>query len=125
MIEEATWRESYAKARRMFVTGTMDEPRYRRWLATFGFRAAEVDAEVEAARSAPLVTTRELRKLSSPAQHPHYLMTIPAGTRCERVPGQGGGIAVADVSKVRGGNAHDLKHYYVWLSPDEVQEGER
>lgn len=66
-----------------------------------------------------LVTKREIQKLSSPAQSPVYLMTIPAGTRCKMVDGR---PVVDDTSKVQGSNPHDLAHYYVWLNADDVEE---
>jgi hypothetical protein len=64
-------------------------------------------------------TKTELRKLSSPACHPRYTVTIPAGTRCEKVADS---WVVADISQVIGGNAHDLAHYYIWLNDNEVED---
>jgi hypothetical protein len=66
-----------------------------------------------------LVTARDLTKTSSPACSPQYQMTIPAGTRCKRLDQ---GIVVDDTSRVAGGNAHDLAHYYIWLTEDDVTE---
>lgn len=66
-----------------------------------------------------IVTKRELKKLSSPACHPRYVMTVPAGTRCARLGDQ---FVVDDTSKVVGGNAHDLAHYFIWLLPGDVEE---
>jgi hypothetical protein len=66
-----------------------------------------------------LVTTKELTKVSSPAESPQYTMTIPAGTRCAW---KGNGIVVADLSKVIGGNDHDLQHYHIWIYESEVEE---
>lgn len=65
------------------------------------------------------VTVGRLRKLSSPAQHPQYTMTIPRNTECKQVDGK---WVVADTSKVSGGNAHDLEHYYIWLNDSDVAE---
>lgn len=64
-----------------------------------------------------LTTKHDLVKLSSPAQSPQYLMTIPARTRCELIDGK---PVVADTTRVIGGNRHDLAHYYIWLDPDDV-----
>jgi hypothetical protein len=66
-----------------------------------------------------LVTSKELKKASSPAQSPQYTMTIPAGTRCVR---KGNGIVVADISKVIGGNDHDLQRYHIWIYESEVEK---
>jgi hypothetical protein len=66
-----------------------------------------------------LVTSKELKKVSSPALSPQYTMTIPAGTRCAR---KGNGIVVADISKVIGGDEHDLQHYHIWIYESEVEE---
>ena len=63
------------------------------------------------------VTARELQKLSSPAQSPQYMMTVPAGARCKIVDGR---FVVDDTSKVTGGNQQDLVHYYIWLDDSEV-----
>lgn len=65
-----------------------------------------------------LVTRKELKVLSSPACWPRYTMTIPAGTRCKLM--DNGHYVVDDVSKVIGGNAHDLAHYYIWLDSSDV-----
>ena len=65
------------------------------------------------------VTKGRLRKQSSPACSPQYDMTIPANTECKRV---GEHWAVADTSKVKGSNEHDLAHYYVWLQESDVVE---
>lgn len=64
-------------------------------------------------------TTRQVKTMSSPACSPRYLMTIPAGTLVEIVSGRPV-VALADLGKVEGSNAHDLAHYYVWLPQDAV-----
>jgi hypothetical protein len=79
-------------------------------------REAWFDEQIKAIK-AKAVTARELTKLSSPACSPQYTMTIPAGTRVDYVDGM---PVVGDTSKVIGGNAHDLEHYYIWLDPNEV-----
>ena len=66
-------------------------------------------------------TKRELKVWSSPACSPRYEMTIPAGTRCKFFAG--GHPVVDDVSKIIGGNAHDLAHHYVWLNSADVDIG--
>lgn len=68
-------------------------------------------------------TARKLEKLSSPACSPRYTMTIPAGTACKQVQiHRDWGWVVEDVSRVIGGNAHDLEHHYIWLDDSEVIE---
>ena len=64
-------------------------------------------------------TTREIKQLSSPACSPQYTVTIPAGT-CVRLF-EAGRAVVEDIAKVQGGNAHDLKHYYVWIDLADVE----
>lgn len=63
-------------------------------------------------------TTHELVTVSSPACSPQYRMTIPAGTLCERI---GESFVVYETSKVIGGNAHDLEHYYIFVNPSDVE----
>ena len=53
-------------------------------------------------------------------------VTVPKGTECklvENASGTDGGMwAVADVSKVKGSNPHDLEHRYVFIAADDVAE---
>ena len=63
-------------------------------------------------------TTREIKQLSNPACSPQYTVTIPVGTRCKLPPI--GPAYVEEIEKVEGGNSHDLKYYYIWISRDDV-----
>lgn len=50
-------------------------------------------------------------------------LRIPANVECKHVEGgQGWHWAVADVSRVKGGNEHDLAHRYIWLDDSDVVE---
>jgi hypothetical protein len=62
-------------------------------------------------------TVKDIKVMSSPACSPQYEMTVPKGTRCYVVNGL---PVVDDVSKVIGGNPHDLQHYYIWLNHSDV-----
>jgi hypothetical protein len=65
-----------------------------------------------------LVTKHNVEVTSSPACHPQYVMTVPAGTLCKLIDGK---PVVAETSKIIGGNPFDLAHHYVWLSADDVE----
>lgn len=65
------------------------------------------------------VTRRVIAKTSSPACSPQYIMTVPQHTECER---KDSGWVVADIAKVKGGNTHDLEHYYVWIDESDIVE---
>lgn len=87
--------------------------------ATGGYRREE------RGRLMATFTKREITVLSSPACHPRYTMTVPAGTPVEivkRTPRRTDyAVAPEGFHKVKGSNPHDLKHYYVWLDPADVE----